>query len=258
MAIYHLHAQVIKRSDGRSSVAAAAYRLGAALEDARTGSTHDYTRKGGIDGWTVLAPSNAPPWARDPAQLWNRVEAVEKRKDAQLCREIDLAIPRELSPDAMRALVEDFAQSEFVGAGMVAQIAYHHLDGGNPHAHLMLTMRDIGPEGFGNKNRDWNQREALEKWREAWATHANASLEKSGQAARIDHRTLKAQGIDREPSKHQGPKAWAMQARGLMIDRLRVVANFFAAVKARRAARKGGDFTPPPDAPPPRRRGLGR
>lgn len=103
MAIFHLHAQVIKRSEGRSSVAAAAYRLGVALEDPRTGLRHDFSRKGGVSGSLTLAPDNAPAWASDPAQLWANVETIEKRKDAQLCREFDIALPRELTPAVCHA-----------------------------------------------------------------------------------------------------------------------------------------------------------
>lgn len=258
MAIFHLHAQVIKRSAGRSSVAAAAYRLGMSLEDARTGASHDYTRKGGVDGWKILAPSNAPQWAHDPAQLWNRVEAAEKRKDAQVARDIDIAIPRELSPDAMRELVEEYTQAEFVERGMVAQIAFHNLDGDNPHAHIMLTTRDIGPDGFGQKNRDWNAVEMLEGWRSAWATHANARLAQASLPARIDHRTLKAQGIEREPTTHQGPRAAAMQRRGLSIDRVRrwLTHHFGAAILRRREKREAPSPTLP--NPPGRRPGLRR
>lgn len=213
MAIYHCSAKVIGRSSGRSATGAAAYRAGEKIVDHRTGLIHDYTRKGGVDHAQIIAPANAPEWATDRSALWNEVEAVEKRKDAQLCREVEVAIPRELTVEQQRQLVLDFAREQFVARGMVADVAFHHQDGENPHAHILLTTRTIGPDGFGQKAREWNDKQLLEQWRSQWAEHANRALERAGHAERIDHRSLADQGIDRQPTQHLGPTATAIERR---------------------------------------------
>ena len=163
MAIYYYRGQVISRSKGRSSVAAAAYRSGTRLVDRRTGLVHDYTRRrrGEIESF-VLAPEGSPAWVRDREELWNMVEEGERRKDSQLAREFDLALPVELAPEDQRGLVRGFVAEQFVERGMVADVAVHRDKEGNPHAHVMLTMRSVGPEGFGKKVREWNQRDLLE------------------------------------------------------------------------------------------------
>lgn len=213
MAIYHLSAQVISRKAGRSSTAAAAYRAGSKIEDRRTGETFDYTRKGGVYGSGILAPAGAPSWATDRAELWNQVELAEIRKDAQVCREIDVALPVELD-DAQRVeAVRAFVQEQFVDQGMIADVAFHDFDSHNPHAHIMLTMRDLGPEGFGKKNRNWNQRELVTHWRKAWEIHANAALARAGVDSRIDHRSYETQGLDQEPTLHMGPAVAGMERR---------------------------------------------
>ena len=126
---------------------------------------HDYrNRREDLDGAEILTPRGSPAWAQDRARLWNAVEAAERRKDAQVAREVRVAIPRELSADDRRALVRDYAQRSFVDRGMVADIAFHGGQGENPHAHIMLTTRTLTPEGFGNKNRQWNKKEHLVTW----------------------------------------------------------------------------------------------
>jgi hypothetical protein len=228
MAIYHLHAQVISRSAGRSAVAASAYRAGVRLVSDRDGLIHDYTRKAGISFSAMLAPEGAPAWALDRAQLWDRVEAAETRRDAQLCREIDIALPVELSNDGKQALISGWVQRELISLGMCAQVDGHNWDGQNPHAHVMLTMRPLDGDAFGGKSRDWNRPELLNHLRASWAEAANAALAAAGQDARIDHRTLAAQGIQREPSPHLGPKASGYEARtGLPshVRQLREAAN---------------------------------
>lgn len=232
MAIYHLHAQVISRSSGRSATGAAAYRAGVEIADERTGLVHDYTRKGGVDHTEILAPANAPEWANDRAKIWNGVEAAEKRKDAQLCREVEVALPSELTPEQMRDLVRDFARAEFVERGMVADVALHHVKSENPHAHILLTTRALGPDGFGQKNRDWNRKELLEEWRESWERHANLALERAGHEARIDHRTLAAQGIQREPTQHLGPQAHSYEQRTGLPSNVRQIREAANAARA--------------------------
>jgi ATP-dependent exoDNAse (exonuclease V) alpha subunit len=155
----------------------------------------------------ILAPSGSPEWVKDREQLWNHVEAAEKRVDAQLAREMDIALPSDLNHEQQKALVDSFVKQEFVARGMVADVAIHQGAKGeqlNPHAHVMLTMREIGAEGFGPKVREWNDRSLLKDVRQEWAKSANRHMELAGLDQRIDHRTLRAQGIDREPTVHQG------------------------------------------------------
>ena len=197
MAIYHFDASVISRSKGRSATAASAYRAAERVVDRRTGEVHDYTRKHGVEHSEILAPTHAPDWARDRSALWNAVEQIERRKDAQVSREVRVALPSELSPEQNRDLVRGFVQAQFVARGMVADIALHapgrEGDQRNHHAHIMLTTREIGPEGFGAKNRDWNAKELLVDWRSSWAEHVNQTLERYNVHERVDHRTLEAQ-----------------------------------------------------------------
>ena len=197
MAIYHLRATMISRSAGRSATGAAAYRSGERIHDERTGLSFDYRARGGVEHVEILAPERSPEWVRDRAALWNAVERAETRKNSQVAREIRVALPTELDRDQRIALVRDFCQRSFVERGMVADIALHapgrEGDERNHHAHILLTTREIGAEGFSTKNREWNAKELLEDWREAWARDSNHALERCGHEARIDHRTLEAQ-----------------------------------------------------------------
>lgn len=218
MAIYRLSAQVIGRSSGRSSTAAAAYRAGSVLRDERTGQEHDYTRRRGVTHSEIIAPDNAPEWMKDRAQLWNAVEAAERRKDAQLSREIQVALPHELTDAQRLDLVRGFVRAEFAERGMVADVSIHSADAKgddrNHHAHIMLTMRSLTDAGFGNKAREWNDEKMLEHWREAWGRAVNLSLERAGFAERVDHRSYQDRGIDREPEPKQGPVATEMERQG--------------------------------------------
>ena len=247
MAIYHFDASVISRSKGRSATAASAYRAAERVVDRRTGEVHDYTRKHGVEHSEILAPAHAPDWARDRSALWNAVEQIERRKDAQVSREVRVALPSELSPEQNRDLVRGFVQAQFVSRGMVADIALHapgrEGDQRNHHAHIMLTTREIGPEGFGTKNREWNAKELLVDWRSSWAEHVNQTLERCNVHERVDHRTLEAQReealeraheaerrgderthvaemaraveLDRPPLPDVGARGWSMMRRGI-------------------------------------------
>jgi hypothetical protein len=218
MAQYRLSSQVIGRGTGRSAVAAAAYRSGQSLADERTGLVHDYSKRRGVAHTEIMAPDNAPDWMRDRVQLWNAVEAVERRKDAQLSRELQLSLPHELTDEQRRELVRGFVREQFVNRGMIADIAIHRPDEKgderNHHAHIMLTMRELTKDGFGNKARAWNDKALLETWREQWAIVQNRELERNGQTARVDHRSFETRGIDREPQSHLGPSANQMERRG--------------------------------------------
>jgi Ti-type conjugative transfer relaxase TraA len=228
MAIYHFSAKVISRAVGSSAVAAAAYRSADRLHDERLGRSHDFSNKAGVVHSEVLLPDGAPEEWRDREQLWNDVEAAEIRKDAQLAREIEFAIPREMTEGQGIELARDFVRDEFVERGMIADLNVHWDIGADglarPHAHVMLTMREIriGDDGsaeFGAKVRDWNRTELLTHWREAWADHVNERLASLDIDARIDHRSLEAQGIDLEPQHKIGPAASRMVEQGLEVDR---------------------------------------
>jgi hypothetical protein len=220
MAIFHFSAQVISRSAGRSSVAAAAYRAGLDLLDARTGLRHDYTKKAGCHGAEIMTPAHAPAWMKDRQMLFDEVERAEGRRDAQLCREINIALPVELTPEHNKNLARQFVKDTFTSAGMVADVAFHHLDSQNPHAHILLTLRHIEGEKFGKKNRDWNRPELLRSWRENWAEAVNLNLSEHGHEARIDARSLidqraeilpseiaKSDALIRLPTIHEGGKS---------------------------------------------------
>ena len=204
MAIYHLQVKIFSRAHGHSVVAAAAYRAGAALTDEASTITHDYRRKEGVEHAEILAPEGAPDWVFDRARLWNSVEACERRRDAQLAREAELGLPIELDPEAQRTLLRDFVQSQFVAQGMIADLAIHRDNPHNPHAHVLLTMRRIGAQGFGPKERRWNALAQLLTWRAAWTEVTNAHLARAGLAVRIDDRTLTAQGLTLEPGRKIG------------------------------------------------------
>ena len=211
MAIYHLHVKVIGRKSGSSAVASAAYRSGSRLRDERLDRSHDFSAKRGVVHSEVMLPENAPEAWSDRERLWNDVEAFEVRKDAQLAREVEFAIPREMTQAQGIELARDFVRAEFVDRGMIADLNVHWdmaEDGmPKPHAHVMLTMRAVDENGFGPKVRDWNRTEMVERWRERWAELANERLAELDIDARIDHRSLEAQGIALEPQSQIGAPA---------------------------------------------------
>jgi ATP-dependent exoDNAse (exonuclease V) alpha subunit len=230
VAIYHLSAKIVSRGRGHSAVGAAAYQSGARLKDPQTGRWHDFTHKTDVVYSEVLTPEDAPGWMRDRAALWQAVEAAEdastRYDTAQLARHVDLALPRELSSQARIALVRQFALEQFVERGMVVDLAVHEpvsaCDGEvQPHAHLLLTLREVTHAGLGGKVREWNGRALLQEWRAAWAETVNAALERAQVPERIDHRSLEAQGIDREPEPKIGAAAQAMERRGIATERHR-------------------------------------
>ena len=208
MAIFHFSAQVISRANGDNAVAAAAYRAGLRFTCARTGLVFNHTRKTEVAYRAVMAPQDAAAWVFDRLALWNKAEAIESRKNSQLAREVEISLPIELTHAQHVALLHEYVQEQFVSQGMVADIALHAKTG-NPHAHILLTLRDVQPEGFGAKRRDWNNPALVQKWREAWAKSSNAALEQAGHAERIDHRSHKARGIDLPATVHQGRRTHA-------------------------------------------------
>ncbi len=219
MAIYHLHVKVIGRKAGSSAVASAAYRSASRLRDKRIDRSHDFTAKRGVVHSEVMLPEGAPEHLGDRERLWNEVEAVEVRKDAQLAREVEFSLPREMTQAQGIELARDFVQAEFVDQGMVADVNVHWDIGEDgmpkPHAHVMLTMRSVDENGFGQKVRDWNRTEMVERWRERWAEHVNERLAELDIVARIDHRSLEAQGIALEPQSQIGAPAQRIEGEGI-------------------------------------------
>lgn len=217
-AHYRFEAQIISRLDDRSSVACAAYRSASLLFDKCSGETHDYTRKGGVVHEEILLPDGAPSWTSDRQQLWSAVELAEKRKDAQVARELLLSLPHQLTHEQRLELVRRFIGEQFVAKGMIADIAVHlpHRNGDhrNHHAHVMLTMRSIDGEGFGKKDRSWNDRALLQEWREKWAEYQNVLFRELDLPLHADHRSLDDRGLNREPEPKLGPAATALDREG--------------------------------------------
>lgn len=223
MAIYHFHAKMVSRAKGESTVAGAAYRSGSRLYEESTGITHDYTHKHGVEHSEILAPDRAPTWVFDRHTLWNTVEASEKRKDAQVAREIEVGLPIELKDKEQVALLRDFVNREFVAKGMVADIGIHRDNPQNPHSHILLTTRDLGPEGFGAKNRSWNTTQQLLNWRRGWAEVTNEHLIEAGLGVRIDHRSYREQNLGLTPGVKIGvgkERQHAPDLPGFLADRV--------------------------------------
>lgn len=232
MAIFHMSVKAVSRGKGQSAIVKAAYNARDKIRDEQTGQMKDYARSAGLMFSAIFAPKDAPAWAQDRAALWNGVELAEKRMDAQLAREITIGLPHELTDQQRQQLVSDFVREQFQRKGMVADVNIHAPGGKgddrNYHAHILLTMRRIGPEGFGPKVREWNSREQLEDWREAWERMQNRYLQRHGHQARVDRRTLEAQGIEREPTTHLGPHAHAIEQRkGMETERGNVYRDTF-------------------------------
>lgn len=243
MNFCHIPVKIVMRSEGRSAVEAAAYRSGTKLVNEWDGQTHDYTRKRGVVHTEIMLPPHAPPEFQDRSTLWNSVEQIEKAKDSQLARDIEAALPRELSREQQLTLARSFIQDNFVDKGMCADFALHDKGTGNPHVHILLTMRPLKengewgakcrkvydldergqriPDGKGGwKNHredttDWNDKGNVELWREAWADYVNRAQAAIGLSDRIDHRSYKRQGIDKIPSVHLGVAATQMEKRGI-------------------------------------------
>ena len=262
--MYHLSVKPISRAAGRSVTAAAAYRSGAEIADLRTGELHDYTRKRDVVHSEILVPAGSPAWAEDRAALWNAAEAAEKRKDARVARDYEVAIPKELTKEQGIALVRDFSQGLVDRYGVAVDFNVHRddlrkWDGTEKgwqgyHAHVLTSTRKLGREGFGDKAEielSDTKRKSLglsdgateiERIREMWEVAANRHLEHAGVHQRIDRRSLKDQGIDREPTVHLGAGVTALERDGVPsrlgdINR-QVVAEEKAQKVAERAAER--------------------
>lgn len=231
MAIYHCSIKPVSRRGGRSVTAAAAYRAGVKILDDRTGEIHDYTRKHGVE-YTWLAFPSGVEMTRE--QLWNAAERSEKRKDARVAREFELALPTELTSEQRRELAKDFAKSLVDKYGVAADVAIHapsrNGDQRNHHAHILITTRQVSSQGMMDKTDLEREdkalraqgkpsgREQIEALRAEWATMCNAALKRAGQNEQVDHRSLKAQGITRMPTVHLGCAATAMERRGIRTE----------------------------------------
>lgn len=247
MAIYHFTTQSI--SGGRSAVAASAYRAGDRLEDRNTGDVHDYRRRGGIerDDCELLLPEGSPGWAKEREDLWNGAQDGERNKDgsmrknARLAREWEVSLPHELNREQRKKLGREFAQEVVSRYGVAVQLDFHSPgtkgDNRNWHIHVQATSRELGPDGFGQKakydraDRDLKAqglptgKTQLNDLRKTWGDMANRALERAGHDVRIDHRSLadqresareigdqdKARDLDREPTRHMGPAATALE-----------------------------------------------
>lgn len=213
MALYHLHVKNISRGDGRSVVAAAAYRAGATLENAAEERLSMFAGRRDVLGAEIHLPADAPAWMADRAALWNAAEAAERRKDARLAKEVEFSIPREL-PRAVWFEVARAMTAHYTAQGFVVDLAVHDDGTGhNPHVHLLLTTRVVTAAGFGPKLRAADRKTFLKDTRLHWQGVANAALAKAGVAVKIDASSYAARGIEREPGEHLPPDLAARRQR---------------------------------------------
>lgn len=248
MDFFHWTTKIVSRNKGKSSVAASAYISGTKMENTWDGVTHDYTRKKHVIYTEVMLPPNAPQEYADRSLLWNSVEWNETKANAQLARSIELALPAELNHEQNIALVRKLVQKLFVDKGMCADVAFHDKGDGNPHAHILLTMRPLTADGkWGDKSRleyvldadgsriparhkgrwktrkvyttNWDDRGNTERWRTAAADAINEALREAGfTQGFVDPRSYADQGVQRIPMVHEGPDARAMEKRGIPTE----------------------------------------
>ena len=252
MALYHFHVEQIKRTEGRTAVASAAYRAGEKLHNLWDGETHDYTRNGGEILSEIMLPEYAPKRFSDRYTLWNEVEQVEKNYNAQLAYSFDMALQNEFSLEENIELAREFVQKYFVSEGMIVDLAVHKPDreeGGipNPHFHVLVPIRPLNADGtWGAKQRreyhldengnrikkenggwefdavpttNWGKPETLNLWREAWANMVNDKFREKGLDCRIDHRSYVDQGLDLIPTVHEGPHVRKMEKKGIRTEK---------------------------------------
>ena len=241
--------KIISRGKGQSCMASCAYYSGEKkYSEYECCWKYPHSSQARVKWVEVMLPPNAPKAYADPQTLWNAVDAAETSVNAQTARSMLFALPRELTDEQNLALVRDFCQKEFVDKGMVCNFFYHDKGDGNPHVHIMLTLRAMDENGKwlpksknvyaldenGNRIRtpngswkrvkvntvDWNERKYGEIWRQDWAAAQNAALEAAGRAERVDMRSLERQGVeDRLPQKHLGPTASALEHKGVSSER---------------------------------------
>jgi len=255
MAFFHLHMKSVSRASGRGAPGAAAYRSGERLRDERTGQLHDYRHRSDVSHAEILVPSglagSAPAWTTDRASLWNAAEAAEKQRNARVAREYQVALPAELSASQRQTLARTFARELADRYEVVVDLTMHDPrpagDPRNFHAHLLATIRELTTTGFGPKSQpEWNDtrrhqhglpsaRAELVAVRQRWATLTNEAFRAAGLDLRIDHRSLAAQGIDREPKPNIPYAAVQRERRGLRSEVAeRIREQYLARVFARK------------------------
>ena len=239
----HFKITIVKRSQGQSAVAGAAYQSGERLFSEYDQKTKFYNKKKELVHSEIMLPPNVLPGYADRATLWNAVEAVENQWNSQLARRIVLALPREVPKDQYVPLLKEFCEEQFVSKGMIADFAIHDKGDGNPHAHILLTIRAMDEHGkwlpkarkvydldengeriqlpsgswkCHKKNTvDWNDQKYAEIWRHSWEVVSNRYLEAAGRPERVDLRSFERQGIQQIPTVHLGPAAHQMEKRGI-------------------------------------------
>lgn len=244
MAIYHCSIKIGSKGKGQSAVAAAAYRSGSVLTDEQTGTVTDYSKKSGIVYSEIMLCQNAPSEYNDRQVLWNAVHKIEKASNAQIYREIEVSLPAELTLEKHKDIIREYVRKNFVDNGMCADCSIHNKNDGNPHCHILLTVRGIGSKGEwlpkskkvyelddnGNRIRlssgnykshkesanDWNEQYKAEEWRAAWADICNRYLDETN---RIDHRSYERQGKDQIPMIHEGFEARKIERGGGISER---------------------------------------
>ncbi len=249
MASYHLSVKTIKRSEGRSATAAAAYRAGERIECLREGRLHDYTAKQGIEETFIVAPDDAPAWAQDRAALWNAAEERETRRNSVTAREWELALPSEISAEARAEITHAFAEELVDRYGVAVDVAIHapnrEGDQRNHHAHVLTTTRRLEPDGLGAKTRVLDAAKTggveIEQMRGVWADLQNRALERAGELERVDHRSLETQ---REDSLVQGDELTAEELDRDPEVKLGPVANAMERREMRDALREGREYLP--------------
>lgn len=241
MAIYHCSIKIIGRSGGRSAVGSSAYRAGEKLEDKETGMTHDYTRKSGVVYNEVMLPNHAPVEYQNREILWNEVQKAEKQNNAQLAREIEVGLPREMSREQQVQCVREYVQNNFVKEGMCADFAIHDKGDGNPHAHIMLTTRGI------KENGKWDTKEKKVLARDENGERIPVIDPKTGQQKIRDRgtkgiefvwkrETVKANNWNDRNKAEEWRKAWAKECNKYLSQEQKI--------DHRSYARQGIDQTP--------------
>jgi ATP-dependent exoDNAse (exonuclease V) alpha subunit len=261
MAIYFLNLRTFGRSNGSSAVSAAAYRSGERLRDERTGRSYDHSARRDVLHKEIMVPEEFASddlfWTKNREQLWNAAEAAERRANARVAREFLVAIPPELSEEQRIGLVRGFSRELVERYRFALDVAIHaprDYPGSDPrnfHAHLLATTREVALEGPGAKTSlEWNDRRRHQQGmgpavgellhvRERWADAANVALEQAHVSARIDHRTLAAQGIDREPGLQLPKVVYELERHGyrsFVAERMRAEHEARVAARLERAA----------------------
>ena len=247
---FHFSVNIISRGKGKSAVASAAYISGEKIKNEWNGVTHDYTRKQGVISKEIFLPDHAPKEYKDRKTLWNSVELFEKNSNAQLARNFIISLPKELSIEENKKMIEEYIQTNFVKEGMIVDLAIHDesREGNqNIYAHIMTIVRPINEDGtWGQKSKKeyildekgekilnkngkpktrkvelttWNDKVNVEKWRENFSDLCNKYLERAGAEKRVDHRSFKRQGIKQIPTIHLGASASAMERKGIRTEK---------------------------------------